>query len=129
MNIPLPVGKTSIQMRPLLIDQLPLATEIAMVLFSDKKVRFQDDHVILRLQNKHIELMKNLLILVTDVPKEKLALPIKDFIVLFNNMLEMNADFFLSVTMEMQITIAEPPGQTSFNDSDNTATTIQAGSP
>lgn len=110
----------TLHLKLLTIVQLPAARELAEQLFSDPALSFTASGFILDIEDRHIALMTDLIVLMVDVPKEKLALPIADFLELFNKVIAFNDDFFLAVIGRSMLTKqkAATDGQTSSSDSE-----------
>lgn len=102
-------GRTFV-IKTLLIEQLPKAVDISAKLFGDPDIHFDQSDFYTRLKPAHIELMKDLLALVVDAPRQQLSLPIVEFLTLFDKALNVNHDFFL---MTLTTLSAPRPGPTS----------------
>ncbi len=112
----------TLHLKLLTIIQLPAARELAAQLFSDPALSFTASGFILEIEQQHITLMTDLIALMVDVNKEQLALPVADFLELFNKVIAFNDDFFLAVIGRSMLTKqkALTAGQTSFSDSEAT---------
>lgn len=119
------VAGKPIAIKPLTISQLPSATHLATALFADETLRLDQDDFVFSLTQEHITLMTDLVVLMTDCPREALDLPITEFMTLFNAVLEFNANFFLMAMMKAMAANQTPTGSTSSSASKATDTPVR----